>query len=240
MRIVLCDYSGHPFQIELSRCLAGRGHSVLHLHFAEFQTPKGEIVALPNDPPTFQVDAVSLGRPFAKDRFLRRRFQEGRIGRLIAERALQFGPDLVIGCNMPLDAQRRLLRACAHARLPFVFWLQDIYSAAIFHYLGQRLGLPGRIIGNHYRRLERNLLGASDAVVAISEKFLPTLAAWSFPTGRPCQKSTSSRRTMTGRGDTGWRTKPSPFTPAPSVSSITQRSCSIWRGPARPRGSRWS
>jgi glycosyltransferase involved in cell wall biosynthesis len=184
MRIVLCDYSGHPFQIELSRCLAGRGHSVLHLHFAEFQTPKGEIVALPNDPPTFQVDAVSLGRPFAKDRFLRRRFQEGRIGRLIAERALQFGPDLVIGCNMPLDAQRRLLRACAHARLPFVFWLQDIYSAAIFHYLGQRLGLPGRIIGNHYRRLERNLLGASDAVVAISEKFLPTLAAWRIPPER--------------------------------------------------------
>src|SRR5579859_4443668 len=94
MRIVVCDYSGHPFQIELSRCLASRGHTVLHLHFAEFQTPKGETGALAGDVPGFRIEAVSLGRPFAKDRFLRRLLQEIRIGTLIAERAMAFGPDL--------------------------------------------------------------------------------------------------------------------------------------------------
>jgi colanic acid biosynthesis glycosyl transferase WcaI len=178
MRIVVCDYSGHPFQIELSRHLATRGHSVLHLHFAEFQTPKGAVTAQAHDAPTFAVEAVSLGEPFAKDKFLRRRFQELRIGTLIAERALRFGPDIVIGCNMPLDAQHRLQQACVRAGIVFVFWLQDIYSAAIGHYLGERLGLPGRVIGNHYRRLERSLLSASDAVVAISDRFLPALAEW--------------------------------------------------------------
>ena len=184
MRIVICDYSGHPFQIELSRCLAARGHPVLHLHFAEFQTPKGEVTAAASDAATFAVEAVSLGRPFAKDKFLRRRFQESRIGTLIAERALQFEPDLVVGCNMPLDAQHRLQRACIRADVAFVFWLQDIYSAAIGHYLGERLGLAGHAIGRQYRRLERTLLRSSDAVVAISEAFAPTLAEWQIPPER--------------------------------------------------------
>jgi len=178
MRIVVCDYSGHPFQIELSRCLAMRGHSVLHLHFAEFQTPKGEIEALEDDAPSFRVEPVSLGRPFAKDRFVRRLFQEIRIGRLIADRAMAFGPDLVVGCNMPLDAQQQLRQACMGAKVPFVFWLQDIYSAAIAHYLTERLGLAGRLIGNRYRRLERDLLRSSHAIVAISERFVPRLAEW--------------------------------------------------------------
>jgi colanic acid biosynthesis glycosyl transferase WcaI len=71
-----------------------------------------------------------------------------------------------------------------HAGIVFVFWLQDIYSAAIGHYLGERLGLPGRLIGNHYRRLERSLLNASDAVVAISDRFLPVLAEWRIPDDR--------------------------------------------------------
>jgi colanic acid biosynthesis glycosyl transferase WcaI len=184
MRIVVCDYSGHPFQIELSRCLADRGHAVLHLHFAEFQTPKGEIGALAADAPGFRIEAVSLGQPFAKDRFVKRLFQEIRIGSLIADRALRFGPDLVVGCNMPLDAQRRLRQACAAAKVPFVFWLQDIYSAAIGHYLTARLGLIGRLIGNRYARLERALLRSSDAIVAISERFVPKLAEWSVPPER--------------------------------------------------------
>ena len=47
MRIVVNDYSGHPFQIELSRELARRGHKVLHLYSAEFQTPKGDLIRKP-------------------------------------------------------------------------------------------------------------------------------------------------------------------------------------------------
>jgi glycosyltransferase involved in cell wall biosynthesis len=184
MRIVVCDYSGHPFQIELSRCLAERGHAVLHLHFAEFQTPKGEIGAQEGDAPGFSIEAISLGKPFAKDKFARRLFQEIRIGALLTERAMRFGPDLVVGCNMPLDAQRQLRRACADEKVAFVFWLQDIYSAAIAHFLTERLGLVGRLIGNRYERLERALLRSSDAVVAISERFLPKLDEWGVPPAR--------------------------------------------------------
>ena len=178
MRIVICDYSGHPFQIELSRRLARRGHSILHLHFAEFQTPKGATAVRSDDPPTFTVEGVALGQKFEKDRFLRRRFQEVEVGKRIAARALQFRPDVIIGCNMPLDAQHRLLRACAGAGVPFIFWLQDIYSAAIAHYLGARWGALGWLVGCHYRQLEGRILRASNAVIAISESFGPPLSRW--------------------------------------------------------------
>src|SRR5438309_10385705 len=90
LRIVLCDYSGHPFQVQLSRELARRGHDVLHLHFADFLTPKGRLAVGPDDPPTLAIEAVSLDRPFAKNSLFRRYFQEIEIGRRIARRVVSF------------------------------------------------------------------------------------------------------------------------------------------------------
>lgn len=183
MRIVICDYSGHPFQVELSRCLAARGHAVLHLHYAEFPTPKGNLTRLPDDPPGFHVEAIRTGRKFDKGNFLRRRFLEARIGRLAAARTSAFGPELVVGCNMPLDAHSRLY-AAAHRDSAFVFWLQDVYSHAITHYLGARFGLLGRAIGHRYQRLEGRLLRSSDAVVAISPRFREPLERWGVDIGK--------------------------------------------------------
>ncbi len=178
MRIALCDYSGHPFQVELSRCLAARGHSVLHLHFAEFETPKGNLERRPEDPAGFAVEGVRLGRPFDKRKFLQRRRLEARLGALFARRVAAFGPDIVVGCNMPLDAQRRLHKVSAELGAPFVFWLQDIYSKAIHTYLAARLGLLGRAVGRYYSEVEASLLRNSAAVIAISDKFTPALLHW--------------------------------------------------------------
>jgi colanic acid biosynthesis glycosyl transferase WcaI len=178
MRYVVCDYSGHPFQVELSRCLAARGHAVLHLHYGEFQTPKGKLAVLPGDPVDFHVEAIRTGQPFDKRQFLRRRFVEAKVGALTAARALAFAPDVVVGCNMPLDAQRKLRDACRSHRVPFVFWLQDVYSQAIHHYLRAKFGLLGSAVGRHYTRLEAKLLRSSEAVVAISTKFREPLERW--------------------------------------------------------------
>jgi colanic acid biosynthesis glycosyl transferase WcaI len=178
MRLVLCDYSGHPFQVELSRALAARGHEVLHLYFPQFETPKGNLTILPDDPRGFAVDHVTIRSRFDKRNFLKRRFLEAQVGAVMADRALHFLPEIVIGCNMPLDAQRKLRQACARHNIRFVFWLQDLYSHAIHHYLDARLGPLGRAIGRSYQRLEGKLLRSSDAVIAISEKFRARLEAW--------------------------------------------------------------
>lgn len=178
MRLVLCDYSGHPFQVELSRELAARDHKVLHLYFPQFETPKGNLTILPDDPRGFAVDHVTIRSRFDKRNFLKRRFLEAQVGAVMADRALHFLPEIVIGCNMPLDAQRKLQQACARHDIRFVFWLQDLYSHAIHHYLDAKFGLLGRVIGRSYQRLEGKLLRSSDGVIAISEKFRAPLEAW--------------------------------------------------------------
>jgi glycosyltransferase involved in cell wall biosynthesis len=176
LRFAVCDYSGHPFQVQLSRELARRGHAMLHLHFAEFQTPKGRLIVGPEDPTTLSIEPVSLDRPFAKYSLFRRRFQEIEIGRRIAKRVEAFQPDVVVGCNLPLDSLQKLVDACRRQRVPFVFWQQDIYSDAITRILTRKLGLLGRLLGIHYKRIERRALHASAAIVVIAEEFISALA----------------------------------------------------------------
>jgi putative colanic acid biosynthesis glycosyltransferase WcaI len=178
VRIVVNDYSGHPFQVELSRSLARRGHNVLHVHFADFQTPKGDLFRHHDDPPGFEVCGLSLGRPFAKNSYIRRFMQERQYGQLIARTALAFQPDVVIGCNNPLDAQRVLQDTCRRFGVPFVFWLQDIYSIAINHVMRRKLPLLGAMIGARYLQLERMLLRRSEAIVAITDDFVPIIKQW--------------------------------------------------------------
>jgi len=109
-----------------------------------------------------------------------------KLGALVAERAQSFHPDVVVGCNMPLDAQRRLRQRCKSLGIPFVFWLQDVYSRAIAHYLTERLGIVGSAIGRYYTHLEASLLRSSDMVVAISEKFREPLERWSVDASKVC------------------------------------------------------
>ena len=176
MRIALCDYSGHPFQAQLSRELARRGHDVLHLHFAEFQTPKGRLEREANDPACFAVEPVSIGRNFSKQSLVRRRFDEIEVGRRFAARLDVFAPDIVIGCNLPLDALSEVIGSCRRLGRRFVFWQQDIYSLAIRNLLRKRLGWAGGLVARYYRRMERRALELSDAVVVISPDFPDVLA----------------------------------------------------------------
>lgn len=184
MRIVVNDYSGHPFQIELSRELARRGHKVLHLYSAEFQTPKGDLIRKPDDPDSFAIKGIALGEPFKKYDFVRRRGQEIRYAHLIVEELKSFRPDVMIASNNPLDAQWRIQACCRRKRIPFVFWLQDIYSNAIKSILGAKIPVAGRLIGLFYERLEREMLRRSAQVVAITTDFRPQLAAWGVAADR--------------------------------------------------------
>ena len=177
MNIVVHDYSGHPFQVQLSRRLAALGHRVHHLYSADFQTPKGDLIKKPGDPASFEIVGLSAGVPFAKDSFVRRRFQEQRFGRLVAAEIDRLAPDVVISSNAPLDAQLRIAAACRRRGCAFIFWLQDIYSIAIDRVLRDKAGLAGVLIGAWYRRVERQLLRRSDAVVAISADFVADVRA---------------------------------------------------------------
>jgi glycosyltransferase involved in cell wall biosynthesis len=184
-RMLINDYSGHPFQVELSRELASRGHQVLHIYSADDQTPKGDLLPRRQDPPSFAVEGVSLGEPLQKYHNLaKRRRQERAYGALMCRRIDAFRPDIVIGSNNPLEAQNRIGNHCRRRGIPFIFWLQDIHSEAIKSILSQKSAAAGTLVGTWYEWIERRLLRNADHVIAIAENFLPRLESWNVQRSR--------------------------------------------------------
>lgn len=185
MRILVHDFGGYPFPVPLSRALARRGHTVSHAYCASLETtPRGPLEPRLDDPPGFSIDALTLPRPLAKYAFVTRWRQENTYGRLVADAVERFQPDVVLSGNAPLDAQRRLFRACRDREIRFVFWLQDLIGIAAHRLLRRKIPGLGALVGRYYRSLERTLLRQSDAVVLITDDFLPILHVYGVPDER--------------------------------------------------------
>src|SRR4029450_12825739 len=45
LRVLVHDFAGHPFQIDLSRALARRGHTVRHVYCGSYTSGKGRLHA---------------------------------------------------------------------------------------------------------------------------------------------------------------------------------------------------
>ncbi len=177
MRVVVHDYFGHAFPAQLARALSGRGHDVLHLHCSSFVAGKGRLERTEADPPSLEFGAVDLGQPFAKYDLVRRVEHERKTARELARRLRDFRPDGVLS-TAPLLVQAGLLRASHSVRAGFVFWQQDVMSLAARRVVGRRSRLAGALAERAVAGLEQRLLRRSDAVVVISEDFLPLLRRW--------------------------------------------------------------
>jgi putative colanic acid biosynthesis glycosyltransferase WcaI len=184
VRVVVHDYVGYAFPAELARGLAARGHDVLHLHCRSFVAGKGRLEREDGDPPGLEFDAVDLDRPFAKYDVLRRIGHERKTGAALADRVRIFEPDAVLSGNAPLLVQSALLRASHDLGAGFVFWQQDVISAAAGRVLRHRSRLAGAGARTAVAALERRLLRRSDGVVVISEDFVPLLRRWGVDESR--------------------------------------------------------
>src|SRR5688572_26754180 len=120
MRILVHDYVGHPFQVQLSRELARRGHEVLHLYCSSFVTPRGELTRRDDDPPGFNCRAIGLTQTIPKTNFYRRLRLEMQYAPKLVAACERFQPDAVISANTPSIPQVRLARSCARNRTRFV------------------------------------------------------------------------------------------------------------------------
>jgi colanic acid biosynthesis glycosyl transferase WcaI len=172
MRILVHDFAGHAFAISLSRELARRGHSVDHAYCASLvTTPQGGLQLQDDDPPGLRFHPIDLGESLQKTAFLTRWRQERRYGRLAARLVKELRPEVVLSGQTPLDAQGRLIRATHRVGARYVFWVQDLIGVASADLLRARIPLIGRLAGDHYARLERKHIRASDALVLITEDF---------------------------------------------------------------------
>lgn len=178
MRILVNDYAGHPFELQLSRELARRGHTVLHTYFAAFQTPKGDVNDGSSDQGKLTIKGIVIDKEFSPHSALSRRSADRAYGHEICQEVIRFQPDVVISANTPLDAQRILMSEARKQGAKFIFWMQDLLSMAIKFVL-QKKGVPfAALAGKLYSRLEQRLLRKSDAIVCIAPEFRRALRKW--------------------------------------------------------------
>jgi len=185
MRILVNEFCGHAFQIELSRELARRGHNVLHLYFADnLSTPKGDIESSVQGLSSFAIEGLHVPMKFSKHSILTRRKADIAYGKAASAKVEAFRPDVVISANMPLDAQNILQKAAKRHNAKFVFWLQDVYSSAVRFVLKRKLGPLAGIVASYYEGLEKKLLRSSNAVVCIAPGFQKIATEWGVKPSR--------------------------------------------------------
>lgn len=175
--MVVHDFSGHPFQVQLARQLATRGIRSTHLFCPSFLTPKGNVDDASDDVP-FQSIGVALRKPFAKYSGPQRFLQELEYGWRLSREMRRLDPDVVVSANTPLLAALVFQVAMKAQRRPVVFWQQDVYSEAMGLHLAERFGFVGRLAGRFFLAVETWLVRSSQRVVVISDAFLDTLRTW--------------------------------------------------------------
>ena len=176
-RLLINDYAGHAFPIQLSRRLAERGHDVLHTYCASVQTPRGPLARRDTDRAELEVLPITLRNEFKKYGLGTRWKQEKELGRKCRAAAERFDPDAILSANMPLVAQRELLEYSSFRGKKFVFWVQDLLGLGIRQALRRKIPLFGGLIGNYFMRLEKSLLMNSQELVLITEDFIPYVPA---------------------------------------------------------------
>ena len=179
MKVLIHDFSGHPFQIHLSRALAKHGFNVLHVYSASFQTPKGALERRSTDPRQLQIVGIFQEKGFPKYSPIWRWAAERDYSKQLKKIVDAFKPDVIISSNAPLDIQRRLVRLCKKSgNIQFIFWVQDIYSIGMAHAFKKKLPIVGAFLSLYYVFLEKKLLRDSDHIVLIAQDFKPIIHDW--------------------------------------------------------------
>jgi colanic acid biosynthesis glycosyl transferase WcaI len=176
MRILVHDYAGHPFQAQLSRELARRGHEVVHSYCAAYNSGKGHLSAEPGEAVSF--DPIGSGTSIRKMRFAVRLVQEIRLGFELAGQARRVRPDVVMVANAPIPTLMILAFFLAVRRIPWVLWHQDVQAVAIRSFAGTKLSPAFRLVATAVAAGERWCSRRAAAVVEIAESFVDVHREW--------------------------------------------------------------
>lgn len=179
MRVIVHDFSGHPFQAELSRKLAEKGNHVEHVSSVQYVSGKGHLDRQPGDSPTLTFNGISLPVEFKKYAPLSRLRFERRYARTWIKRLKSAPADVVIACNLPLVTMFLFARHARRAKLPYIMWHQDIYSAGIEDELRRKLPRPLAALGGKlFVRMEAYCARNASHVVAIGDAFKEVYPSW--------------------------------------------------------------
>ncbi len=176
MRILVHDFSGHPFQVQLSRELSRRGQDVVYSSCGAYVSGKGRLTAGPGESLTFETIGDDI--VFDKSNFVRRLFQEIRLGFELVRHVRAVRPDVALMSNVQVPTLVVFALAMVFTRTPWVLWHQDVYAVAIKSFAGAKLSKAFGIVAAGFEIAERWCSKRSAAVVVIADSFVPVHQAW--------------------------------------------------------------
>ncbi len=176
MRILVHDYSGHPFQAELSRELARRGHQVTHSFCPGWVSGKGQLSAAPGETVVFE--PIGPTEPIAKDRFVHRVLIEARLGLQLLGQVRRTRAQQAILSNAQIPTLVVFALGMMLLRKPWVLWHQDVYAVAVRSFAGDKLGRGFRLVAAAFTIAERWVSRRAAAVVVIAPSFVAVHEEW--------------------------------------------------------------
>ena len=176
MRLLVHDFSGHPFQVQLSRELARRGHDVVHSSCDAYVSGKGALVAEPGE--TIVFETIGDGLVFDKLRFAKRLLVEVRLGLELVRHVRSHRPDVAVLSNVQIPTLVIFAFAMLFVRIPWVLWHQDVYAVAVKSFAGEKLSRGFTAVAWIFDMAEKWCSRRAIAVVAISDAFVPVHERW--------------------------------------------------------------
>ena len=174
MRVLVHDYSGHPFQVELSGELARRGHEVTHSWCEAHVSGKGNLGGVPG----VAFDSIARGEVIEKLSFRRRLVQELRYGVQLARQVRRLRPDVVLYGNVPVPMMVVFTMYLVVSRVPAVSWQQDVQGVAMRSFAGEKLSRGFVVLASVAGWLEKWCNRRAAAIVVISDGFLDVHRRW--------------------------------------------------------------
>ena len=169
IKIIIIDYSGHPFLFELSQKLS-KQYCVIHSYAQYFETPKANFASKKANS-NLKIMPIKIKKKFSKYNFISRRSFDIFYGKKTIELISDQKPDIVVCAQLPLDPLYDVIYYCKNNQIKTVFWMQDIYSVAISKILGEKIPLIGKLIGKYYFYKEKKCEYMSDKIIVISSDF---------------------------------------------------------------------
>lgn len=176
MRLLVFDFSGHPFQAQLSRELSRRGHDVTHAWCDAYVSGHGRLEAGPGE--TVRFSPVSVGRSIAKTSYAKRSLQEVRLGLDLLTFVRRTRPDVVLVANTPIPMMVMLTAMLWLRRTPWVLWHQDVQAVAVARLAGNKLSPIFSVLARVLQWGERWSSRRAAAIVVITEAFRGVHAEW--------------------------------------------------------------
>lgn len=176
MRILVHDHSGHPFQVELSRELARRGHAVTHSYVAGYVSGKGKLQAEPGESITFE--AIGSSKPIENMRMLDRLKREIIRGFELVRHVRRVDPDITLLSNVQIPTLVIFAVAALVLRRRWVLWHQDVYAVAVRSFTGTKLPRRFALVAAVFEVAERFCARRAREIVVIAPSFVPVHEKW--------------------------------------------------------------